>query len=254
VPPDYRSYGDLAWTEPLLAFPAESADGVRHFVRIIRDHSRIEARTLLHLGCGAGTFDHTFKKTFAVTGVDVSEEMLGLARKLNREVRYVRGDMRTVRLGERFDAVAIPDSIGYMTTRRDLRRALATADVHLRPGGVLLVVALVREDFRENNFVYTGSRGDVDLVVFENNHARGPRSTTYEATVVYLVRRKGRLEIVSEVHTQGLFPLAAWRALLRERRFRLGQRKLDHSYDPFLVGDGRYRVRIFACRKPGWPD
>ncbi len=245
----YRAYGDLAWTEPLLAAPDEYADGARHFVRLIREHSRIEVRTLLHLGCGAGGHDHTFKRSLEVTGVDISEGMLAHARALNPEVRYIRGDMRTIRLGEMFDAVAIPDSIGYMTTRGDLRRALATADRHLRPGGVLLIVAITREDFRENNFVYAGARGDVELVMFENNHARGPRSRAYEATVVYLIRRKGKLKIVSEVHTQGLFPLAVWQSLLRERGFRIARRKLDHSYDPFIVGDGRYRVRIFACRK-----
>ncbi len=245
--PNYRAYGDLAWTEPLLASPEEYADVARLLARVIRDHSRIEVRTLLHLGCGAGGHDHTLKESFEVTGVDISDGMLALARGLNPEVRYVRGDMRTVRLGEKFDAVAIPDSIGYMTTRRDLRRALATADRHLRPGGVLLIVALVREDFRENNFVYTGRRGDVELVTFENNRARGPRSSTYEATMVYLIRRKGRLEIVSEVHTQGLFPMAVWRSLLRERGFRLAQRKLDHTYDPFIIGDGRYRVRVFCA-------
>jgi SAM-dependent methyltransferase len=248
--PDYRAYGDLAWTEPLLAPPGEYADGARHFERVIRDYSRIEVRTLLHLGCGAGGHDHTLKKSFEVTGVDISEGMLAHARRLNPEIRYIRGDMRTVRLGETFDAVAIPDSAGYMTTRPDLRRAIATADRHLKPGGVLLIVALVREDFRDNNFVYTGSRGEVELTVFENNHARGPRSAAYEATVVYLIRRKGRLEIVSEVHAQGLFPLAAWRSLLRERGFLFAQRKFDHTYDPFVVGGGRYRLRIFACRKP----
>lgn len=248
-PDKWRAYGDLAWTEPLLAFPEEYADGARHFVKLIREQSRVEVRTLLHLGCGAGGHDHTFKESLEVTGVDISEGMLAQARRLNPEIRYIRGDMRTVRLGETFDAVAIPDSIGYMTTRADLRRALVTADRHLRPGGVLLIVAIAREDFRENNFVYTGRRGDVELVMFENNRARGPRSSTYEATVVYLIRRKGRLEIASEVHKQGLFPMAVWRSLLRERGFRLAQRKLDHSYDPFIVGDGRYRVRIFACRR-----
>jgi hypothetical protein len=60
--PDYRAYGDLAWTEPLLASPEEYADGARHFVRLIREHSRIEVRTLLHLGCGAGGHDHAFKR------------------------------------------------------------------------------------------------------------------------------------------------------------------------------------------------
>jgi trans-aconitate methyltransferase len=90
----WRAYNDLAWTEPLLASPEEYANGVQHFVRVIREHSRIAVRTLLHLGCGAGGHDHTFKKSFEVTGVDISERMLAPARGLNPEVRYIRGDMR----------------------------------------------------------------------------------------------------------------------------------------------------------------
>ena len=247
---NWRAYGDLAWTESILTSPDEYAEETGYFGKIIQDHSRIEVKTLLHLGCGAGVNDHTFKKSFEVTGVDVSEGMLEIARKLNPEVRYIRGDMRNVRLKEMFDAVALPDCIGYMTTERDLRKATLTANNHLKPGGVLLIVALVREDFRENNFVYAGSRGDVEITIFENNHACGSRPTTYEATLVYLIRRKGKLEIVSERHVQGLFPLATWISLLRDLGFNVRGAKLDHSYDRFIRHDGKYRLRVFACRKP----
>jgi len=40
----------------------------------------------------------------------------------------------------------------------------------LKPGGVLLIVANIKEEFRENNFVYTGSKGDVEVTIFENNY------------------------------------------------------------------------------------
>ena len=48
--------------------------------------------------------------------------------------------MRTVRLGEQFDAVLIHDAIDYMTTEDDLRQAIETAYAHVRPGGIAVLV------------------------------------------------------------------------------------------------------------------
>jgi len=176
--------------------------------------------------------------------------MLKMARRLNPEIAYIRGDMRDIRLQATFDAVAIPDSIGYMTTVNDLRQAIHTAHEHLNPGGTLLIVALLGEDFRENNFVYAGSRGDVAVTVFENNCRRHSRPTVYEATIVYLIRRRGVQRIVCERHTLGLFPSAAWMRLLTEAGFSVQRLSRRHSYDRFIQNDGEYVLRVFACRKP----
>jgi len=246
----WLAYEDLAWIDTIVAPPEEYAEDTERYCGLIKDHSRIEVKTLLHLGCGAGGNDHTFKKHFRVTGVDVSRGMLAIARKRNPEAAYVRGDMRTVRLNERFDAVAFPESIGYMTTLRELRRAVGTANRHLKPGGVLLAVALVKEDFRENNFVYSGTQGDVKVTIFENNDAAGRNRTAYEATVVYLVRRRGRLKVFTERHAQGLFPLAAWISLFHGAGLAVRQSKPERAYDCFLRGDGQYLLRTFICRKP----
>jgi len=62
-------------------------------------------------------------------------------------VTYIYDDMRSIELRECFDAVAIPDSIGYMTTLEDLRSAVLTAYMHLKPGGVLLIIASIAEQF-----------------------------------------------------------------------------------------------------------
>ncbi len=81
-------YGDLAWLWPIISPPEDYAEETELFSRVIREHSRIEVKTLLHIGCGAGHNDHVFKKHFEVTGIDNSEEMLKLARELNPEVTY----------------------------------------------------------------------------------------------------------------------------------------------------------------------
>ncbi|MBN2266051.1 MAG: class I SAM-dependent methyltransferase, partial [Candidatus Aminicenantes bacterium] len=165
----WLSYNDLAWTDLILNSPDDIEAEVGALCRALFTPSKTGTRTLLHLGCGAGLYDRVLKRHFRVTGVDLSAGMLKIARRLNKDVRYVRGDMRTVRLGARFDAVAIPDSIGYMTTAGDLAKAVATASAHLEPGGRLLIVAHLKEQFRENNFVYEGRGRGVRVTVFENN-------------------------------------------------------------------------------------
>ena len=77
---------------------------------------------------------------FRLTLVDLSEPMLQVSRALNPTAAHHQGDMRTVRLGEQFDAVLIHDAIDYMTTEDDLRQAIETAYAHVRPGGIAVLV------------------------------------------------------------------------------------------------------------------
>ena len=246
----WRAYSELAWTEPIIAPPEEYAEETEQYSKAIKEHSKIEVRTLLHLGCGAGGNDYTFKKHYNVTGVDISEDMLEIARRLNPEVVYYHGDMRTIELGECFDAVAVPDSIGYMTTEKDLRSAIMTAQKHLKPGGVLLIVASIAEQFRQNNFIYTGSREDIDITLFENNYILDTAGTSYEATLIYLIRHKGKPEIYTDHHICGIFKLETWLDLLKGAGFHnVNQVKIDHSYDRFIVGEGKYPLLMLVCSK-----
>jgi SAM-dependent methyltransferase len=243
----WRSYSDLAWTELVLSPPGENEEEVEALCRALMGSGGPGPRTLLHLGCGAGVYDRVFKRHFKVTGVDISEGMLRIARRLNSDVRYVRGDMRKVRLGTTFDAVTIPDSIDYMTTAGDLGKAVDTAFLHLKPGGVLLIVAHLREQFKENNFVYEGRGRGVRVTVFENNTITGRHG--YEATLVYLIRRQKSLEIFSERHVLGLFDGPTWNRLLRQRGFRVRMRKGGNEYDRFILNEGDYPQVVFVCRK-----
>jgi len=247
----WLAYSELAWTEPIIAPSDDYAKETELFSNVIKEQAKIEVKTLLHLGCGAGGNDYTFKKHFKVTGVDISENMLEIARRLNPEVVYCRGDMRSIELGECFDAVAVPDSIGYMTTENELRSAVITAQRHLKPGGVLLIVTCIAEEFSQNNFVYTGSRGDIEVTVFENNYIPEPGSTTCEVTLVYLIRHQDKLEIYTDRHITGIFKLEIWLDLLKETGFDdVNQIKLEHSYDRFIVGEGKYPLLMLVCSKP----
>ncbi len=243
------AYNELAWTEDLLADPSDYEGEVAAYVDLIRRSSLHTTGTLLHLGCGAGGHDAIFKRHFAVTGVDISRGMLDKARLRHPDVEYIEGDMRTVRLGREFDAVAIPDSIDYMGSLPELRMAIGTAVAHLKPGGVLLVVGKTRETFSDNNFSYTGEQEDLHVTLLENNYINPYRPDTYEATLVYLIRRSGDLTIHTECHVLGLFSQEAWENVFTDAGLTVQETDLDGTYDKYLLGGGEYPVKIFIGRK-----
>jgi predicted TPR repeat methyltransferase len=121
---NWMAYNELAWTGDILAPPETYEEEALIYVEAIKSRIYAQIVTMLHLGCGAGGHDFHFKEHFSVTGVDISEGMLALAKKRNPEVTYVTGDMRTVDLNRKFDVVVIPDSIMYMTTLEDLKKRL----------------------------------------------------------------------------------------------------------------------------------
>lgn len=243
------SYNDLAWTEDLLANPAEYENEVKVYVDLINQISSDPPRTLLHLGSGAGGHDFIFKRHFKVTGVDLSLGMLNKARIANPDIEYLEGDMRTLRLNRLFDAVVIPDSIDYMASLEDLRLAVETAALHLKPGGVLLIVAKTEESFRDNNFSYTGQNNDVHVTLFENNHINPLRPNSYEATFVYLIREKGELSIHTEHQVLGLFSQAIWEKLFEDAQLSLHTSNLDGIYDQYLLEQGAYPLTVFVAQK-----
>ena len=106
-------------------------------------------RTILDLGCGTGGHARPLvRRGYVVTGVDRSEEMLNIAQSKVAEVEAVsshrslvfhQADIRTLDLGETFDAVvAMFAVISYQTMNEDLLSAFCTARQHLELGGVFV--------------------------------------------------------------------------------------------------------------------
>jgi SAM-dependent methyltransferase len=242
-----RLYHDLNWIWPIISPPEDYAEETELFSRVIKEHAKIEVRTLLHLGCGGGRNDYTFKKYFDVTGVDISEEMLSLAKELNPDVNYHLGDMRSLRLRRSFDSVTAPDSLNYMKTEEELHQIFLTAYEHLNPGGVFLTVAEEsRERFKQNRTISsTHSQEDIQITFIENSLDPDPTDTHFEITFIYLVRKRGQLEIYTDSHVLGLFEIETWHRILRETGFNVEELKFEHS--TFLEDEF---FPMFVCIKP----
>lgn len=218
-----RMYGDLAWTWPIVSPPDDYIEETEEFVKLIRKHSKIPVNSVVNFGCGGGHNDFTLKKHFAVTGVDISQSMLGLARELNPENMYLHGDMRSVRLGRLYDAVTVFDAINYMRSADSLKAAFMTAFSHLKSGGVFLTnVEETKERFKQNKTKCSShSLGDLEITLLENYYDSDPDDTWYESNFIYLIRRAGELQMETDSHILGLFSFDQWLELMGEVGFRV---------------------------------
>lgn len=239
-----RLYKDLAWLWPTMSPPEEYIEEAEFLTELIQNYIDYRPRTMLHLGCGGGHIDNTFKKHFRITGVDKSERMLELARSLNPECEYVSGDMRSIDLGGTYDVVLIYDSVNYMTTVRDLKAVFETAFRHLKPGGLALtIVEETPDNFQQNKTkVEHRKKNGIELTYIEHWYDPDPMDSTYETTFVYLIRKNKKLAIEHDIHICGIFPLRVWTDIMRDIGFLQKEDIFQHSTFspgeefPILVG------------------
>ena len=136
----YARYYDLLYHQKDYA-------GEAAYVHSLLQRYAMPGRRLLDLGCGTGRHASELAALgYTVHGVDRSETMLAeaIARaganvSHGSRMTFSAGDVRTVRLGQKFDAViSLFHVISYQPSNDDLRAMFDTAREHLTGGGLFV--------------------------------------------------------------------------------------------------------------------
>lgn len=137
----YANYYDLIYKNK--DYPGE----VEYILSLLNKYQP-NLKSILELGCGTGKHALILsEKGYQIDGVDLSDEMISIAYDQNQKlpqniasnVQFEQGDLRTVRMGKKYDAiVSLFHVMSYQTSNEDLSAAFATAKAHLKPGGVFL--------------------------------------------------------------------------------------------------------------------
>ncbi|MFH1788417.1 MAG: class I SAM-dependent methyltransferase [Candidatus Altiarchaeota archaeon] len=151
---DLESFNEIA---PYYDIFFKGVPGDRRFYV----NEALKARSVLELTCGTGRITLAIaEKGVKVTGLDVSCEMLSkamekAARKGLDSTRFIKGDMRSFNLGEKFDLVIIPyNAFLHLITIADQKKALNNIGKHMTPKGRLIFDVFV-PDLRK----ITGNHG-----------------------------------------------------------------------------------------------
>jgi len=111
--------------------------------KILKDHS-MSGKKILDMGCGTGTHAILLSKdNFDVTGVDLSNQMITLAKQKvkNSElsINFLQGDMTTINLKQKFDVcISMFSSLCYLTDIPTFKKTLKNICKHLKKDGILI--------------------------------------------------------------------------------------------------------------------
>ncbi len=170
------------------------------------------AESILDLGSGTGTHAILLAgEGYSVHGVDISEKMLVMAKarlsqiqqERAKRVRFSIGDIRTIRLEEKFDAVvALFHVMSYQTSNQALKELFSTAAVHLKPGGLFIFdcwygPAVLSTQLRVSRKEY---RDEEKLVIRTGEPLLDLSNNTVDMKFDFTVSRGGETEKFGEIH------------------------------------------------------
>ena len=153
------------------------------------------AKNILDFTCGTGAQAIPLsKKGFAVTGSDIADNLLKIAKSKSRNlpnISFRSGDVRYSKFGE-FDAViSMLNSLGYLK-KPDLKKALLNINKNLKIGGLFVFDNTNKDCLNKGNFIKekiidtAGDDNGIKFVRFSKskyNNKSGTITTKWEAMV-----------------------------------------------------------------------
>ncbi|MBT4444965.1 MAG: class I SAM-dependent methyltransferase, partial [Waddliaceae bacterium] len=116
----YAGYYDLLYNDKDYKAEAKFVDS------LIKKYNAT-ANTMLDVGCGTGKHAEIFADMgYAVHGIDLSEDMLAIARKQSKSdnVTFSKADVTAMKLDEKYDTiVSLFHVMSYQTTNEALIKA-----------------------------------------------------------------------------------------------------------------------------------
>jgi SAM-dependent methyltransferase len=159
---------------------------------IARRYGRGGRSSWLDVACGTGRHLEFLRRRHTAAGIDLSPEMLRLARRRLPGVPLVRGDMRSFRLHRQFDVVTcLFSAIGHLPSKEDVRVAFENFARHLNPRGVAIVEPWIEPSAYRAGSIHprTVEGSNVTIVRWASSSRRGSHSII---TYHYLVGARGR--------------------------------------------------------------
>jgi ubiquinone/menaquinone biosynthesis C-methylase UbiE len=189
--------------DALYSFKDYDATVVR--LRQVIAETRPGAQSILDVACGTGKHLELLRSEFDVTGLDISADMLKIARRRCPGIAFHQSSMVDFDLGRRFDVVTLLfSSIAYVQTVANLDKTVATLARHLEPGGVLLLEPFFSPerfwtDTITANFV---NEPELKIVWMYNSRREGALAIL---DINYLVGTPQSVDHFTERHELGLF-------------------------------------------------
>ncbi len=123
---------------------------------------------ILELGCGTAENLAVFEKNYKLTGVDISEGMLRIARKKIPSGKFIQGDIADFDLKEKFDLIfCVYDTINHLENFNQWASLFKSVKKHLNPNGIFIFDfnTLYKLDILSQSDIYPEFPGEDTLLL-----------------------------------------------------------------------------------------
>lgn len=129
----YDTFGKFY--DAIMGDRAKATQRLRGFIR----KATPKAKNILELACGTGSVLKHFSKHYHVHGLDLSKQMLSIAKKKVPQAKLSRKNMVTFQLRQRFDVICcVFDSMNHVSSFSDWEALFRNVRQHLLTGGVFV--------------------------------------------------------------------------------------------------------------------
>ena len=194
-----------SYYDALYVNDREYAPEAARVKELLTGHGLRSQADLLVLACGTGGHIPYFKGDYRVSGLDLSQDMLDLARQKFPDTRFHLGNLIDFELGTKFDAmVCLYGSIGFVKTVENLRASMKRIAAHLRPHGLALITPWSTvEEFQDLMVVDAVNRPDWKIARLEQVRLKEPRIV--EVTFHHLLGKDHEVSYHKQSMEIGLF-------------------------------------------------
>jgi len=219
---------------------------VDFFVRIIKKYNKSKNNKILDVACGTGVHVDLLKKQgFDIVGVDISNEMLKEAKKKNSDVQLLLGDMKNLKVNEKFGTIIIFfNSILYNKNKEELKKTTQNFYDHLDTGGILIFDTVDKSiginSKPEKGYEYHDDNLNIKFIpqwIFDKEN------NVLDLEIDFIVNK----EKLHDHHVMGAFSFQELKNLIEEIGFKVMIMKKDYrESEPYTTDT----TAIFLCEKP----
>nr|WP_280518530.1 class I SAM-dependent methyltransferase [Lederbergia wuyishanensis] len=212
----------------------------------------VKGNRILDLACGTGELSVLLAEAgYEVTGVDLSEDMLMVAREKAESkglnIHLFEQDMTQLEELGTFDIISIfCDSLNYLNTPDDVQKTFKNVSAHLSDGGLFLFD--VHSPYKIEQFMsesYSLAEEEVSYIwtTFPGEH---PLSIEHELTFFVLDEQSGKYNRFDETHKQRTYSTDQYIKWLSDAGFIIKSITADFLSDSPTETSERL---FFSCKK-----
>jgi len=142
-----KEYKSLSKYYDLIHNEKNYKEEVNDFIKIIEKYKKSKGRNLLDMCCGTGSHIFYLKEKFNVEGIDISKELIKIAKEKNPKTKFILEDISEFKTKKKFDIITILfSSIAYLRNKKEIIKIMANSYKRLKFGGVLFIETIFLKD------------------------------------------------------------------------------------------------------------